>query len=544
MSESSGGSLEYGSKGQNWSSEFIVYMNAIVTHPVYAGMPDAIKEDGKIQWEAPSNRGGGLYQYTHNKRREWWRKKAQSIGIDHTKDKWISTTAKAIHPSGEKPCKKCGCVMQLAYVYPNSTLISRFKRIFGDDFSISLLEPIDVVIQRAYDIFGKEAINKISIILSTTDVTVPKFDDDLDAFLEWINDSYIPQESSLLSPGAMSNAPDRLDGFHSFNRCCRGIADKGRNILNLLSYTTDRRVFEFWSEGDWIAADRLMGLIKSKFNQELNEDGGDGPPTADHIGPISLGFSHRPEFKLLSKTANSTKNNRMSLRDIQHLVKREQSGIQITSWYATPLWDLNKANILNDEMALNLSKQLRDNQRNAIHILCEIYNSEKYSFLVYLLDLGYADRNIDFKNLRIENFITVFDELIASPRNNKYATEQKARRLKVGFEALRAYKEKENRHVSVIAKDDVDLILKEAVNILNKADTFREFDLIIKDTLLPTEGIISEEKVRAIVSKFPTDKIEIFETAKSLLIKAMTIIAKAIFDLSTTNRYARENFED
>ena len=66
----------YGSKGQTWHEKFVVYMFDIVTHPVYAGMPDAIKEDGKIQWEAPSNRKSGKFQHTHHLRRDWWRAKA------------------------------------------------------------------------------------------------------------------------------------------------------------------------------------------------------------------------------------------------------------------------------------------------------------------------------------------------------------------------------------------------------------------------------------------------------------------------------------
>ncbi len=109
---------QYGSKGQTWHPEFVAYMMEIVTHPAYANMPDAIKNDGKIQWEAPSNRSGGLYQFTHNKRREWWREKATQIGIDSSMDQWISRTAKEIHPTGENPWKRCGNVMKIQNVYP------------------------------------------------------------------------------------------------------------------------------------------------------------------------------------------------------------------------------------------------------------------------------------------------------------------------------------------------------------------------------------------------------------------------------------------
>ena len=82
--------LDYGSKGEKWSEEFVLYIKQIATHSVYAGMPDAIKEDGKIQWEAPSNRSSGKYQFTHQKRRQWWQDKAKSVGIDYNTDRQYS----------------------------------------------------------------------------------------------------------------------------------------------------------------------------------------------------------------------------------------------------------------------------------------------------------------------------------------------------------------------------------------------------------------------------------------------------------------------
>ncbi len=76
----------YGSKGQSWNPAFVSYMKAIVLHPNYAGMPDAVKPDGKIQWEAPSNRKSGQDQDSHHKRRDWWRAKAAEVGIDDGED--------------------------------------------------------------------------------------------------------------------------------------------------------------------------------------------------------------------------------------------------------------------------------------------------------------------------------------------------------------------------------------------------------------------------------------------------------------------------
>ena len=384
----------YGSKGQSWNETFVEYMKFIVLHPNYEGMPDAIKDDGKIQWEAPSNRSGGQYRDTHHRRRDWWRAKASQLGIDIREDKWISRTAKTIHPTGEKPCKRCGRVMLIAYVYPCATLVKRCAKEFGDDLAPEPLEAIGDYVQRLVDTIGVSTLRKLPRMLKTKASTPPNHGEDLDRWLEWIEEVYVSSEPSMLSPGAMSNAPDRFDGFHSFNRCCRGEADTGRHSDNMKSYSTDRRVFEYWSEGNWIAADRMMGIVRAKYHDHPSADGGDGPPSADHIGPLSLGFSHRPEFRLLSKSANSAKNNRMSLWDFEYLCRREDEGEPVASWYARPIWQALRHLVVNEETAGRLSKVMRDNQRQAISFLADIRSHGHATFLASLLELEYADFDV------------------------------------------------------------------------------------------------------------------------------------------------------
>ena len=535
----------YGSKGQLWATEFVVYMQEIVSHPIYKGMPDAVNHDGKIQWEAPSNRSSGKYQFTHSKRLDWWKLKAKSLGIDITKDQWISKTAKKIHPTGQKPCKRCGEIMQLAYVYPGAILVKRFKKYFGADFEISSLEPIQQVVQRAYDLSSEKLFSEFKNLFNSKSTLIPDFKKDLDQILSWLENEYIPGEPSILSPGAMSNAPDRFDGFHSFNRCCRGKADSGRHSDNLKSYVTDRRVFEFWSEGDWIAADRLMGLVGSVLKNEPNADGGSGAPTADHIGPISLGFCHRPEFKLLSRSGNSAKNNRMSLDDVKYLIEREKRGEVIVSWYAKSLWDLRKLYVDSDEKALRLSKMLRDNQRIAMKLLCTVYESQNFIFLVYLLELHYADRKIEFKNLRSENFITIFDRLIEQPRKTKYVNEQKARRIRVGFEALKSYMDKKNRHLLEFEDEAASKHIEEAINILNCSDAIdQNLENQLKKILISSKENLSEYALREWAQTFPSGKVEAFENAKKVLSSAMSVTALKIGSMWDSDRYVREEFRD
>jgi Alw26I/Eco31I/Esp3I family type II restriction endonuclease len=534
----------YGSKGQKWHPAFVGYMVAIATHPAYNGMPDAVKDDGKIQWEAPSNRKSGRYQDTHHKRRDWWREKARSIGVDPESPTWISDTAKRIHPTGEKPCKRCGRVMRIAYAYPNGHLQGRLARTFGDKLEYDPLEPLTDLLQRIGDTFGEEALLTLPALLSTGDIPAPDLGRDLDAWLAWIEEEYIPREPALLSPGAMSNAPDRFDGFHSFNLCCRGTADTGRHDTNMRSYSTDRRVFEYWSEGDWIAADRLMGLINAKFRDHACADGGEGPCTADHIGPLSLGFTHRPEFRLLSKAANSAKNNRMTLRDVQHLVRAEVRGESVVSWHAEPLWNRRKGDVHDEEAALRLSKLLRDNQRVAMAMLGRFLEGGHLAFLATLLELEHADSNVEFKGLAIdEEFVTVFEACVKSPRLTKYAQEQKARRLRIAFEALRSYNAKENRHRFIIEDARIEELVATAFRALERVPPdVKKINKTLQRLLVGTERA-SEEALREIAQRIPPGNLAHFQEASMALHRAMAAVAGCLSDMWETDRYVRAPFD-
>ena len=209
-----------------------------------------------------------------------------------------------------------------------------------------------------------------------------------------------------MSPGAMSNAPDRFDGFHSFNRCCRSTADTGRTASNLRTYSTDRRVFEYWTSGDWIAADRLMGILRRDFRNEPCRNGHPGPCQADHIGPISLGFDHRPHFQLLCGPCNSAKNNRMEPSDVAWLIARERLGESVISWHSRQAWDSCKSRVQTGEQALRLSKILRDNRHSYMAALSQFAERGHFGFLASLLELGYADFDVEFEGLRIVDHIT------------------------------------------------------------------------------------------------------------------------------------------
>lgn len=534
---------EYGSKGQTWHPEFVSYMEFIAHHANYSGMPDAFASEDKIQWEAPSNRGKGKFKDTHHKRREWWKKKSISIGINPASDQWISRTAKTIHPTGAKPCKRCGMILKLRYVYFSSILIKRAIILYGQDLVPLPLEEIESFINRIHECQGKSALLKLPELLKTGSIKPPDLGTNLGAWLTWIQSSYIPHEPSLLSPGSMSNAPDRFDGFHSFNRCCRSKADTGRHAANLLTYTTDRRVFEYWSEGDWIAADRMMGLIGSEFSRYSTADGGPGLATADHIGPLSLGFTHRPEFRLLSKSANSAKNNRMTLWDINYLQAREREGIQVVSWHARSIWDIIKGRAVTEETCLRISKMMRDNQRYLMTILGKLFQDRQLAFLVSLLELERANFSVKFEGTYVDDCVVRYQNEIHTPRTTKYASTQMARRLRIGFTALDEYTKKTNRHRFGLTSPEMEKHYAELLAVLTKSSRkMRAFNRdLIKALSLPQAPFV-ESNLRKLAASWQELAPEhAFTGARAYLDGIMTLVAKDIADKWNDDRYVRDN---
>lgn len=144
--------------------------------------------------------------------------------------------------------------------------MKRVQKLSFYDGSVEMEETTHILdfVTSFVDTYGDIAYESLPGLLKCTQAKeIPNLPHDLSLWTSWIEQSYIPKEPNMLSPGTMSNAPDRLDGFHTFNRCCRSTADKGRSKENLASYSTDRRAFENWSDGNWITANKLMGFINS-----------------------------------------------------------------------------------------------------------------------------------------------------------------------------------------------------------------------------------------------------------------------------------------
>lgn len=438
----------YGDKRRPWSEEFVDYMYQIVEHPNYQGMPGATDHDGKIDWTIPSNRKPGSKNWDGNSlRRLWWRDKAISLGIP-TEGKWLSTTAKRIHPFGKKPCQTCGQLAEIAYVYPGARLKMKVIEIIGSDdiFSTGKLINIDSIIQL---ILKEVASTKVEQFLRKefplSFPSMKRWSADVAEVTSLIREEYCLAESNKFSPGAMANPPDRLDGFHTYNLCCRSKEDTGRFTEKLRSYTVDRRAFEYWSSGDWVAADLAMG---SSGEGVCGNCGDRGNISADHVGPISLGFAHTPYFKPLCTKCNSAKGNRMSYQDVKDLLELEKSGEKIVSPQLIVLWDAIKNSIKNDEQALLASKLFRINQDHYFRLLYESVSNKIPDQIMNFLPISFSEFRVEFINFNKETL--TFDEIKRTKRQDTYAKTKAIRMVRVAFESLRKYSETDSRNIQSV----------------------------------------------------------------------------------------------
>lgn len=536
---------------------FLQYEEEIVNHPAYAGMPDLRHDDGTIQWEAPSNRGAGVFQFSHDKRYQWWVEKAAELGISTDEDKWISKVAKTIHPTKLHPCKVCGRVMDIRYCYLSSNFMKRVQKLPFYDGAVEMDEITHILdfVAAFVDTYADDAFNALPGLLKCTQVKeIPNMPHELSAWTSWIEQSYIPQEPSMLGPGAMSNAPDRLDGFHTFNRCCRSKADKGRSKENLASYSTDRRAFENWSDGNWITANKLMGFINSSPDMKKERcanEGSDGhhprPCSADHIGPISLGFCHRPEFQFLCKPCNSAKNNRMYFSDVRHLIEVEESGETVATWYANPIWQKCKGRVTDKESALRLSRVMRDNRNIAMMLLADFINRDEYLFLFTLLNLEYADYDYEIipGSTRINNHIVTVD-FLQRESTLRYVNIQKTRKIRVAFSSLSEYAKKENRNGYTYTNSRIETLKKEAFRILsNICSIAKKQNEALIAALSDEDRVDSElETFLSTVDYTALKHMREFIAVKELLIQIMELVAQELSSNWDAPRYSRETADE
>ena len=110
--------------------------------------------------------------------------------------------------------------MYIRYCYLSSNFMKRVQKLPFYDASVEMEETTHILdfVTSFVDTYGDVAYDSLPGLLKCTQAKeIPNLPHDLSSWTSWIEQSYIPKEPSMLSPGAMSNAPDRLDGFHTFD---------------------------------------------------------------------------------------------------------------------------------------------------------------------------------------------------------------------------------------------------------------------------------------------------------------------------------------
>lgn len=424
-----------------YSKEFVEYQKFIVAHPAYEGMPmpEVMKES--VPWVSPAKGALGMLR-TH-----WWEKKKERLvtaGVLKT-DAKISDVARAIHPTKFKPCQTCGKSLSIEYIYLNTNGLRKIQDNFAA-INVDEFTSIGDVLKLIDSVYQSDGLQKF-IRLFDLGINEPRVD--------LIETAFKKDKQTLLSPGVMSNAPDRFDGFHSYNKCCRAKEDTGRSKENLSKYGEDRRAYENWADGDWKAASWLM--------KEFAKHG----VSADHIGPISLGFCHTPFFAPMTKQENSAKNNRIRYEDVIRLIELESQGHQIISWHTKPVWDRLKLEIKNDDDALQLSKVLRKHLHRVLLVLNELKERGNGEFLDSLLNPEYA--NFSIKVIGFDPLTGSYERLEKTPGNKVQYSRNAQRYSRIAYESLAQYKSKDNRRLADIDESSLALLVARTESAIKQA---------------------------------------------------------------------------
>jgi Alw26I/Eco31I/Esp3I family type II restriction endonuclease len=336
------------------------YENYIRNHDNYQFIP----KDLRLNWVAVSKEGV-------NPRREHWDIKLKELisSGELPEGSTLTNVARFIHPNKKHICKICNQECSIFYEYPTKNTWKWISKNF--DITKNEENKSYTIFQLFHSIENTSKSVKFTKYFGISIVELEK---------ECHNDIY---NGKKLSPGVMGNPPDRLDGFHCYNSICdcRKTKDKGRGDKNMKSYTRDRRAYEMMSDGRVLLANRIMGEL-NKIKSICFMCHKEKKMTADHIGPISLGFIHDPNnFQGMCSPCNSKKNNRLAQEDIDKIKSIELTGKTMVSWWANNCWtrvknsdfkEIQNALNKNAKKMLSIIKWLKENKQD---ILREFINT-------------------------------------------------------------------------------------------------------------------------------------------------------------------------
>lgn len=422
-----------------YNENFDKYVEMIVAHPHYKGLYYDRSEEGKVNWVVAGKSAKG------QKRKEWWDNTCKRLGIPLDKGCYAKA-ARIIHPTKRHVCQCCGKELSIMYEYPTLRILPKINALLGTSLSQS-----DMTIGEIIDKYCDA--HNISDICNLLNIPVQKNKTKLS---KYVYKELVDKESPMLSPGVMSNPPDRFDGFHSYGICCRKTKDTGRHDENMKTYTQDRRAYEDWADGDFNLANRLMGEFHKAKPMACPICGHVEVMSADHIGPISLGFCHSTHFAPMCTSCNSAKNNRFTKHDVDTLMTLEKKGEQVISWHSKYIWDKLKKQIKTGKDAQLASSIMAKCHQTVLYVFSLIHKETGRDFLRRYLHPEYALVDYRFRNFDINHLDRM--EIVSKPLVSKNKEKNMERSLRIAFESLDEFSKKENRkNQYAISVQDRDL---------------------------------------------------------------------------------------
>lgn len=456
---------------RTWHPKFIEYMEFIVNHPNYKGL--AInKTPDSYGWVTTKQSEIG------QKRLNWANQKARELNIKEEPG-YLRKIMFEMHPTKMKVCQICGKTLSLDYIYLNKSFIISLEKNFKHSFN-ELNSIYDVVHLLKNDGINEDILKQYFITIFNLDCSS---DDSIKFIIKNCINKCVEGSSKYLGPGAMSNFPDRFDGFHTYNRCCRSKEDTGRSKENLSTYNKDRRAYEYWSDGNIFAANKFM---KSNYFIEAS---------ADHVGPISLGFIHDPrQLRKLNKRDNSAKRDRLQYNDIIELEKIEDiNDICVINWYSDLIWEYIKKNLDKTDNLEVFRKMLKINLQYYMELLWNIVSKCGDKGTNYLIRSFLKPKYVDFK------FDYTFNELgqiiSKTPRHETDASRKEFDRfVRVSFESVNEFHEKENRKTNICFTPNQMISINMICNLINDDEDDELITNVIKEFVTDIELNIIENK--------------------------------------------------
>lgn len=451
---------------REWHENFLEYMEFIIHHPAYAGLPIMKKRDGSWSWFGTKKTKIG------QERIKWCEQKADELGFPIQPGVY-ARVMREIHPTKLKVCQTCGETMSIYYHYPSANLIKSLEKEFNLTFNETehISDIWDTLLLNGHnneDII-KFLLRKSGLNLNPKTITKEQLINEIEIMCR-------TKGKKTLSPGAMSNFPDRFDGFHTYNRCCRSEQDKGRSKENLKSYTRDRRAYEYWSDGNIHAANQFMG---SKYFYGIS---------ADHIGPISLGFIHDPRYiQPMKSSDNSAKRDRLLVEDVELLIDIEKrTKISPISWYSFSIWEYIKNNYKQNQekVATIYRNALKQNMSNFMYVvwhILEVCSKKGEEFIEKtLLEENYETFNFNY------TFNSYGEVIKESPRNFTERSKNETNRYRrIAIDSIYEYMEKDNRHINPhLSKNeytDLDILCQDILNSESYESSYEKLNQLIQN---------------------------------------------------------------